>query len=74
MILPAEGDGVKLRVGREAADRMSFPDVLAEFLDLWRMMLDASVQAALFITHAGLPCTTSVPIDEIGGVIWCYAR
>ncbi len=78
MTLPAEGGGARQSVGRQAADRISFPDDLAqplvEFLDLWRPMLDVSDQAALFIIRAGLSYTASALNDEVGHVIWRYTR
>jgi len=73
------GDGGSSRgVDLLPDDRLLFPgdlvQPLEEFLDIWRPMLADVDQAALFITRAGLPYTTSALNSEVARVIWRYTR
>lgn len=78
LTMPMRDGGSSRGVGLPPSDRLLFPgdlvQPLEEFLDIWRPMLADVDQAALFITRAGLPYTTSALNSEVARVIWRYTR
>lgn len=78
LTLPTRDGGSSRGAGLPPSDRLLFPgdlvQPLEEFLDIWRPILADVNQAALFITRAGLPYTTSALNSEVARVIWRYTR